>query len=65
MHLQNDLRVICFLARPYLHMLGLSNPTSCERHLICVTHDMYGKSAIWENLPGGAHFGRIVVFGIC
>src|ERR1041384_273682 len=50
-------------ARPYLHMLGLPNPTSCERRLICVTPDMYGMLAIWEILPGGAHFGRILVFG--
>ena len=59
---QINLRVICSSARPYLHMLGLPNPTSFECRLICVTPGMYEMSAIWEILPGGAHFGRILVF---
>ena len=42
-------------ARPYLHMLGLPNPTSFERRLICVTPDMYGMSTILEILPDGAN----------
>ena len=54
---------ISSIPRPYQHMLGLPNPTSCEHRLICVTPDMYEMSTILEILPGGAHFGRILVFG--
>ena len=45
-------------------MLGLPNPTSGDV-VDYVRHPMYGMSTIRENLPGGAHFGRILVFGIC
>jgi hypothetical protein len=55
---QSNLDVSCS-ARPYLHMPGLPNPTSCELCWICRTTPVCTEhQAIWENLPGGAHQGR-------
>ena len=41
----------------------LAKPNLMRTLFDYVGHPMYGASAIREILPGGAHFGRILVFG--